>query len=103
MSVQEEGEDLFRRLGLVEVDPSQESGCVVSILLAVLTSCLASSAEERDGIRLLVLGSACKQGDEERVGRAQDVGRLSMRLLEEVSQEEIGKMGKLRYSRVERS
>lgn len=83
----------------MEVDPSQASGIVVSILLVILTSFCATSAEERYRIRLLVLGSASKQADEERGRRAQGVGRLPMRLLEEVSQEEMGKMGKLRNSR----
>ncbi len=44
---------------------------------------------------MLVLGSACKEADEE---GAPGVGLLTMRLLEEVSQEEIGKIRKLGYS-----
>lgn len=54
LKVREQGEDLLRWLGQREVDPSQASGIVVSILLAVLTSCCAPSAVGSDRIRLLV-------------------------------------------------
>jgi hypothetical protein len=70
LSSQEEVEDLFRWLGQGEVDPFQASGIAVSILLVVLTFFCATSAEERDRVRLLVLGSVCKQVDEERGRRA---------------------------------
>ena len=54
LKVREQGEDLLRQMGQREVDPSQASGIVVSILLVVLTSCCAPSAVGSDRIRLLV-------------------------------------------------